>query len=72
MAIIHEHGKKYSLGSDAVFVPLGYTTFVGLEMSQSTNLEKPYENPCIREWPEMFVSENTVLDDGVLQTSYRR
>lgn len=70
--MIHEHGKKYSLGSDAIFVPPGYSTYIGLEMSQSTSLEKPYENPCIREWPEMFMSENSVVEEGVERTSYMR
>ncbi|XP_022652151.1 amiloride-sensitive sodium channel subunit gamma-like [Varroa jacobsoni] len=72
VAMIHEHGKKYSLGSDAIFVPPGYSTYIGLEMSQSTSLEKPYENPCIREWPEMFMSENSVVEEGVERTSYMR
>ena len=72
VALIHEHGRKYSMSSDAVFVPPGYSTFVGLEMAQSTNLQKPYQNPCIREWPAKLKKDGSVLGDGIKKKSYMR
>ncbi|KAM7293121.1 amiloride-sensitive sodium channel subunit alpha [Ixodes scapularis] len=50
--MINQAGAREEVFDNAVYVPPGATTYIGVLKSTSKNLEPPFKNPCQKDWPE--------------------
>ncbi|CAN8026789.1 unnamed protein product, partial [Ixodes persulcatus] len=50
--MVNQAGAREEVFDNAVYVPPGATTYIGVFKSTSENLEPPYKNPCQKDWPE--------------------
>ncbi|XP_065310029.2 FMRFamide-activated amiloride-sensitive sodium channel-like [Dermacentor albipictus] len=50
--LIQTPGTTPSQTSDAVLVPPGFTTYIGLTLLVQTGLEAPYKKQCALDWPQ--------------------
>lgn len=50
--MVNQAGVQEEVFDNAVYVPPGATTYIGVVKSTSKNLEPPYKNPCQNDWPE--------------------
>ncbi|OQR66773.1 hypothetical protein BIW11_13938 [Tropilaelaps mercedesae] len=77
VAMIHEHNKDYSICQDSIYVLPGYTTYIGLSLATTQNLEPPYQDGCRKEWPKELKEGNfeanvKVMDPLVVTQQYSR
>ncbi|XP_064482497.1 amiloride-sensitive sodium channel subunit alpha-like [Ornithodoros turicata] len=52
--MVHQPGIQEEVTDNSLFVPPGYTSYIGINLSMLHKLRSPYENPCQSEWPVEF------------------